>query len=36
MSVYRARLIKKGIINSLGYGKIEFALPRFKEFLEYK
>lgn len=36
MSVYRSRLIKKGIINSLGYGKISFALPRFKEFLEYK
>lgn len=36
MSVYRSRLIKKGVINSLGYGKVEFALPRFKEFLEYK
>ena len=36
MSVYRSRLIKKGVINSLGYGKIEFSLPRFKEFLEYK
>lgn len=36
MSVYRSRLIKKGVIISLGYGKIEFALPRFKEFLEYK
>lgn len=36
LSVYRLRLIRKGVINSIGYGKIEFALPRFKEFLDFK
>ena len=30
---YRRILIQKGIIESTGYGKIEFVLPRFKEFL---
>lgn len=30
---YRRILIQKGIIESAGYGKIEFVLPRFKEFL---
>lgn len=33
ISVYRDRLIKKGIIFSPKYGFVEFALPRFKEFL---
>lgn len=33
-SVYRSRLIKKGIINGKIRGKIEFSLPRFKEFIE--
>ena len=32
-SVYRSRLIKKGILESKGYGKIGFTLPRFYEFL---
>lgn len=36
IGVYRIRLIKKGIINSPSYGMVEFTLPRFKEFLEYK
>lgn len=32
-SVYRNRLIKKGLIISLEYGHLEFTLPRFKEFV---
>ncbi len=32
-SVYRSRLIRKGVLLSTGYGKIEFALPYFKEFV---
>jgi hypothetical protein len=32
-SVYRNRLIKKGIIISSEYGYLEFALPRFREFV---
>lgn len=35
-SVYKDRLIKKGIITSPSYGTIKFSLPRFKEFLVYK
>ena len=35
-SVYRDRLIKKGIIASLNYGIIVFTLPRFREFLLLK
>ncbi len=35
-SVYRDKLIKKGIIKGTHYGKIEFSLPRFKEFLYFK
>ncbi|MBQ7250048.1 MAG: ATP-binding protein [Bacilli bacterium] len=30
----RSQLIEKGIIKSTGYGKIAFALPRFKQFVE--
>lgn len=30
-SVYRNRLIKKGLIISPEYGHLEFTLPRFKE-----
>lgn len=30
-SLYRDRLIKKGLLISKGYGKIELALPRFNE-----
>lgn len=33
-SVYRDRLIKKGIVNGKERGKISFVLPRFKEFVE--
>ena len=32
-SVYRDRLIKRGLITSEGYGKLSLALPRFFEFL---
>ena len=32
-SVYRNRLIKKGLIISPEYGHLEFTLPRFKEFV---
>ncbi|MCQ2522056.1 MAG: ATP-binding protein [Lachnospiraceae bacterium] len=32
-TVYRKRLIKKGIISNPHYGYLEFTLPRFKEFL---
>jgi Cdc6-like AAA superfamily ATPase len=30
---YRTSLIEKGIIISNGYGKVQFVLPRFKEFV---
>lgn len=33
-SRYRERLIKKGILYSPTHGKLIFALPRFKEFIE--
>lgn len=33
-SVYRDRLMKKGIVNGKTRGKITFTLPRFKEFVE--
>ncbi|MBO6119427.1 MAG: ATP-binding protein [Lachnospiraceae bacterium] len=33
MSQYRDKLIKKGIIISVGWGKIDFALPRFREYV---
>ncbi len=32
-SVYRNRLLRKGILLSKGYGKLEFALPYFKDFV---
>lgn len=35
-SVYRDRLIKKGVIKSSSYGFIEFTLPRLNEFLRLK
>lgn len=34
LSVYRNRLIRKGIIKSISYGFVEFTLPRFNEFLK--
>ena len=33
ISPYRDRLLKKGIVNKSGWGKLEFALPRFKEYV---
>ncbi|MCQ2742592.1 MAG: KAP family NTPase [Bacilli bacterium] len=35
-SVYRDKLIKKGVLKSSSYGYIEFALPRFYQFLLFK
>ena len=32
-SVYRNRLIKKGLIRSEKYGYVEFTLPQFREFV---
>ena len=32
-SIYRQRLIKKGIASSQNYGQLTFALPQFKEFV---
>lgn len=32
-SVYRDRLIKRGLISSSGYGKLQLLLPRFHQFL---
>ena len=33
MSQYRAKLIKKGLIVKSDWGKIDFALPRFREYV---
>ncbi len=35
-STYRSRLLKKGIIASLGWGRLMLALPRFREFMDSK
>ena len=32
---YRLQMIRKGYLVSAGYGKIEFALPRFKEYVTH-
>lgn len=32
-SVYRSRLLKQGLIQAPSYGHLDFALPRFKEFV---
>ena len=32
-SVYRSRLIERGIIDGSEYGKVRFTLPRFKEYV---
>ena len=32
-SVYRDRLIKRGLLKSSGHGKVSFTLPRFLEFI---
>ena len=34
ISVYRDRLIKRGLIISKTYGNVEFTLPRFNEYLK--
>lgn len=36
LSVYRDRLIKYGVLTSKQRGKLSFALPRFKEYIENK
>ena len=36
LSVYRDRLIKRGIIGSITYGKVSLKLPRFYEFIQIK
>lgn len=33
MSQYRDKLLKKGIIEKISWGKIDFALPRFREYV---
>ena len=33
MSVYRERLIQKGVLTSTGYGRLSFSLPRFDVFV---
>ena len=33
ISVYRSRLMKRGILTSKDRGSISFALPRFREYL---
>jgi hypothetical protein len=33
-TVYRKRLLKKGLIRDIEYGHLTFALPRFKEFIQ--
>jgi len=34
--IYRKRLIEQGIIDSVGYGKIAYSLPMFREYLKNK
>jgi hypothetical protein len=36
MSVYRDRLLKKGIVLCPKYGYLRFTFPRFNEFLRIK
>lgn len=36
MSQYRDKLLKKGVLTSPSFGYVEFALPRFAEFLKSK
>ncbi len=33
-SVYRQRLIRQGLIQSDGYGKVKLTLPRFEVFMD--
>lgn len=32
-SVYRTRLIRKGVVYSLSYGELDFTLPLFDKFV---
>jgi len=32
--IYRKRLIEQGIISSIGYGKVAFDLPMFREYIQ--
>jgi len=34
--IYRKRLIENGIISSVGYGKVAFELPMFREYIQSK
>jgi Cdc6-like AAA superfamily ATPase len=34
--IYRKRLIEQGLISSMGYGKVTFDLPMFKEYIQSK
>ena len=34
-SVYRARLMEKGLLFSPSYNKLDFVLPRFEEFVDF-
>lgn len=34
ISQYRDRLLKKGILIKTGWGKLDFALPRFREYVK--
>ena len=34
ISQYRDRLLKKGILINTGWGKLDFALPRFREYIK--
>ena len=33
ISQYRDKLLKKGILQKVGWGRIDFTLPRFKEYV---
>jgi len=34
--IYRKRLIEQGIIESIGHGKVAYAMPMFREYIEAK
>jgi len=36
LQTHKSKFIKKGLIISSTRGEIEFALPRFKEFVQFK
>jgi hypothetical protein len=35
-SMYRSRLMEQGLINGVGYGKVAFDLPMFREYIQNK